>query len=988
MLRMGEPATIEAADNAELQRAVSAAIARAQALDPLAPVTLVVDSAAQAWALRRQLAGAAKPGSGVANVRAMTLLEFVAELATRIGKVSSATTDPLLEAAVVEALLRAETGPLAASADHPETAMRLASLADELAWCELSGLADILDAEGVSLTARAAIEFAADARPALAAALGTTPWPAIASALCTAIDDGALSTAEFGALIIVCARVPAPIGDLLSALGEHTHVTRVALAPDPSPIPAHVTDFPDPATETDVAVRLAADALSHGASPAQVAILYSSDTPYARLLERALDAAGITWQGPTGQTLRSTTVARCLFAIADLAAARAQGGSGITRPLLMRLLGLGHLSGAPKPVAAGASRALIRQEGLFGDACNWLGHLEALGSIDTSDADATDEARPRHVNRLAPHAQPLVDLIRALDASVGAIADSGSWSDLGARLWSGLETFHLHGTWWSIRADDAATVDALRTLLLTGFPAIDSLGPYAPRPSAANASEMIDRTLAARRGRHGASSVGIHVGPLSSSRGLVFEHVILVGASEGLLPPVRGEDPLLPNSARRALRRIPDDLPVTTELEALTARDVRAVARAADSCFALLSRGALPGRAVGLPSRYLPTSEPDRVASTRASLIRDPAPLASAHAAERVALTGAAPDRALVPSIASIAAWATPTPGEHFGGLGPELDVWSLHDRDLSASAIEQFLHCPYHFFVQRILGFSTDEYADTVDTIAPNDMGTLLHNAFERFVDRSRADGTLPGAGEPWPPTALTALRRMVDLEVDAALAKGLTGWRPAWDRSYEIVMASLADFLEVDAVDVRGEPATAPAAAELGFGFDGDPVVEFRVSDDVVVRLRGSIDRLDTSADGGTVSVVDYKSGRSSGFAEKLGKPKKDGTPREREKVQDLVYDAAAQVLFPAAQRIDVHFVFVPNGGEYPAVVTPTHDPHRALVLRELLLRLETAGQTGSFLPTPQGTRDYCPVCKRLGRRAQIVSGRVPTDNEEETS
>ena len=222
----------------------------------------------------------------------------------------------------------------------------------------------------------------------------------------------------------------------------------------------------------------------------------------------------------------------------------------------------------------------------------------------------------------------------------------------------------------------------------------------------------------------------------------------------------------------------------------------------------------------------------------------------------------------------------------------------------------------------------------------------------------------------------------------LDAALAKGLTGWRPAWDRSYEIVMASLADFLEVDAVDVRGEPATAPAAAELGFGFDGDPVVEFRVSDDVVVRLRGSIDRLDTSADGGTVSVVDYKSGRSSGFAEKLGKPKKDGTPREREKVQDLVYDAAAQVLFPAAQRIDVHFVFVPNGGEYPAVVTPTHDPHRALVLRELLLRLETAGQTGSFLPTPQGTRDYCPVCKRLGRRAQIVSGRVPTDNEEETS
>jgi hypothetical protein len=146
--------------------------------------------------------------------------------------------------------------------------------------------------------------------------------------------------------------------------------------------------------------------------------------------------------------------------------------------------------------------------------------------------------------------------------------------------------------------------------------------------------------------------------------------------------------------------------------------------------------------------------------------------------------------------------------------------------------------------------------------------------------------------------------------------------------------------------------------------------------------------MDRVDRSADGATVGVVDYKSGRSSGFAEKLGKPKQNGTPRERQKVQDLVYDAAARLLYPDAQRIDVHFVFVPNGGEGPTVVTPTHDEDRAEVLRDLLLRLDKAGRTGAFLPTPQGSRDYCPVCKRLGRRAVIVSGRVPTEDEEEAS
>ncbi|MFM8897064.1 MAG: hypothetical protein ACKOE2_17260 [Actinomycetales bacterium] len=85
-------------------------------------MTVVVDSAAQAWALRRQVAEAIAPGSGLANVRAMTMLELLSGLAEGLGLTGPASTDPLLEAAVVEALLRAEIGPLSASADHPETA--------------------------------------------------------------------------------------------------------------------------------------------------------------------------------------------------------------------------------------------------------------------------------------------------------------------------------------------------------------------------------------------------------------------------------------------------------------------------------------------------------------------------------------------------------------------------------------------------------------------------------------------------------------------------------------------------------------------------------------------------------------------------------------------------------------------------------------------------------------------------------------------------
>ena len=493
----------------------------------------------------------------------------------------------------------------------------------------------------------------------------------------------------------------------------------------------------------------------------------------------------------------------------------------------------GHLSRGPAPVSTGPSRALIRQEGLFGDALSWLRHLNAIatpdenlaGEIQSDDARVGEPELPerRHAQRLAAHAGPLATFITALDGALGRIQSATTWADLGTGLWAALETFHLQGTWWGIRPEDAATVEAVKMLLLSGFPSIDTLASHAPAPSAADAAEMLDRILSARRARHGESSIGVHVGPISSSRTLVFDNVILVGSSEGLLPPVRGENPLLTDSTRLHLRLDPDDLPTSSELEIATARDVRAVARAARSCTALLSRGALPGRAIGLPSRYLPAGKPERVASIRDVLTREPAPLASADIAELAAMASDHPDPSLLPIIASLAAWARPERGPYFGDVGGSGARWTLHNLDISASSIEQFLHCPYHFFVQRILRFSTDQFEDTVDTIAPNDMGILLHTAFERFIKDSKKEGTLPGAGQAWPDSALPALRSYVDAEVEGAIGKGLTGWRPAWERSYAIVVASLPEFLVVDALEVRGNPATMPIAAEQGFGFEG---------------------------------------------------------------------------------------------------------------------------------------------------------------------
>ena len=309
--------------------------------------------------------------------------------------------------------------------------------------------------------------------------------------------------------------------------------------------------------------------------------------------------------------------------------------------------------------------------------------------------------------------------------------------------------------------------------------------------------------------------------------------------------------------------------------------------------------------------------------------------------------------------------------------------VWQIGERAVSASAIESFLHCPYHFFVQRVLGVGTDAIVDEVDEAGAADVGTLLHQALERFVTDSRDHGRLPAAGGPWPDGAVEALSATFDDVVADAEERGLLGWAPAWARRYRDIVDSFDSFLEVDTDDVRGDPALRPESTELTFGYDGDPLVEVALDDGSVVFLRGAIDRLDVGDDGTAVGVVDYKSGKSAKFKDMLGIAKPRGAVPRREKVQDLVYDAAARVLHPGATDIKVSFVFVPDTG---TAVVADHVDDRPAALKAQLEALAEAGRVGRFVPRPGGTYDYCPVCKAMGRQASRAAEAAGIDVDED--
>jgi hypothetical protein len=686
-----------------------------------------------------------------------------------------------------------------------------------------------------------------------------------------------------------------------------------------------------------------------------------------------------------------------------MAAARAEGGSGITRPLLLRWINAAPVLDGERNRPTWQWRRLIRGENLYADSAGWRPTLEVIvaaadePSTDTEmDADALNRAAER-ARREADSAQNMLDGLDELGGGLAAMLGSSTWQQLGEELWALVDKVHLSGRWWRGHVSEQQARDRIRAVLLDELPGLDLVATDVAVDAAARVEslgQLLDRDLLARRGRVGDMGKGLHVGPVLSSVTHRFAHVIVVGAAEGLLPATVTEDPLLPDPVRIALRAVPDDLQTTTDRVTRVRTEYAAVVGAADHVVVTYPRAAVAGHGSVAVSRFLhgiPKAAEQRVDS-RASTLRVPRdgvaslpfPVTPKDLGVLEALRfGDVPTELASPRDAAMSGARAEFDRFHgnLEGIADIGEVWQIDGRALSASAVEAYLHCPYHFFVQRILGVSTDEIVDEIDEADAADVGTLLHAALETFVAGSRRDGTLPAAGELWPDGSVERLRDVFDDVVAEASERGLLGWEPAWARRYRSIVESFDSFFEVDARDVRSDPALAPEATELRFGFPGDPRVEVTLADGAVVALRGAIDRLDVSYDGSSVGVVDYKSGKSKRFKDMLGIPRPRGAVPRREKVQDLVYDAAARVLHPSATEIKVSFVFLPDAGSVTAVVAG-HEDDRPGALLAQLEALAEAGRRGCFAPLPGGTYDYCPVCKVMGRQASRAAAAVGID------
>ncbi len=946
--------------------ALATAVASSKGEDPLAPVTVVVPSNLVGVAARRSLATRPGPGGavGLAAVRFETLLGLAGLLAqpALAGDGRRRVTDQVV-AAAVRTTLADSAELLRPVARHPATERALVRVHRELRELDDAAL------DAVAATGRRASEVVRLHRIVADRLAGgfVDEVDLHRAAAAIAGDDPLLD--ELGSLIVhVPGRVPPSGADLLATLARERPVAVVAALtgdeaadapvgrlvkalggtlPAEAPAARHparlaVRSVADPDEEARVAVREVVAAAAAGTPFASMAIVHPGGERHARLLHQHLRAAEVPFNGVAGRRLGETLTGRTLQALLDL------HDSGYPRSAVMGLISSGGVLGTDgQPVPSAAWERSARQAGVVAGPEQWrrrLGQVAADLSERRADlvASGAEAARIEGVDRDIGHAASLGGFVEELVATLDPTAMPRGWREL-SRWARGLLDRYLGGS--EQRADwppeEVRAFERIADLLadLGNLAGIEARpGPAAFRRAV---GDGLDRDLE-REGRFGD---GVLVGGFGVVTGLGLERVVVVGLTEGTTPGRRRDDPLLPDSARQAAAGV---LVLRADRMADLHHGVLAALAAADSERVLVfARGDLGRRNGSVPSRWLldevqaelgrrpsPTELEDldepwfcSYPSFAGSLerLRQPADEQEYALADllRKRHRGLPPEDAVSQTDDPVLRRGTdmalgrarPRLTRFDGNLaGAEVPSPADGRTVLSATRLQNWVGCPYAYFMEHVLGVRAHSEPADDEGITNLDRGTLAHRILERFVSEALEVGDLPAPGGAWSGRHRLRLGEICDEEFALAEARGLTGRPLLWQRDSARLRRHLDSFLDDDQA-WRGLNNTTPVSVEASFGVDGgDPLVH-SLPDGRRLRFRGRIDRVDHAADG-TIHVIDYKTGLSSGH-----RKVSEETPDDRGRyLQIPVYGLAARA---AAGTPDtaVHgqYWFVTDGGTH---------------------------------------------------------------------
>ena len=431
-------------------------------------------------------------------------------------------------------------------------------------------------------------------------------------------------------------------------------------------------------------------------------------------------------------------------------------------------------------------------------------------------------------------------------------------------------------------------------------------------------------------GRIGRFGEGLFVGRLSDAAGTDFDRVLLLGMNEGSVPTNGSDDPLVPEATwdgiggdgRRPLRSR------RMRNRSEERRSYLAALAAAPMRTLLAPRADLRGQQGRLRSRWLLESAA-RLADRRVTnddMDRLDAPWHTLVSSFDGALGNTGVAASLHErDLRSLRVWraagqaiedhplATQRPGLRVGWEAQrarrtgQFTRWDGHvdtlpvaildrivGRELSPTSLEKWAACPRQYFFGSVLGITERNDPDQLLSISPADKGIVIHEVLDRFITERRP--TRPDTA--WSAADRARLMVIAGEECDRVEQAGLAGAPLLWRIDRARILRDIEEFPDVDE-RYRDEFGVIPIATELVIGGDVPVVVD--VGGGHSMRLRGRIDRVDSSPNGQHLVVIDYKSG--SGYAYR----KLEDDPVQGGRLLQLpVYALGAREHYPAASAV----------------------------------------------------------------------------------
>ena len=838
--------------------ALADAIATAKGDDPLAPVVVAVPTNTCGVMARRAL-GRARGLVGVDMVTLNRLAELIAGPALAAAGRSPVST-PVLELAVAQ-VLRRRPGAYRPVADHPSTITALRRLHEEL---RLAGPA----------AADALVQHSRRGREAVTVSNAVTEllaghWYDEADLFSHATASVAAGgTGTLRRLVVhLPDELPALAWGFLHALADRIDVRIIDTADEPDtagPRPAALVSTTDADDEVRHAVRVVIDAARRGVALERIAVVWSSQQPYARLVEHHLDNAGLRWNGRPGTTTVERLAPRLLLDLLDV------DRRGLRRRGLFELLADVPARGADGSFLPTAEWERVSREAGVARDEDWQRRLGALSAS----------------TRWRDSARELADFVTDLRRQLGRPTATRRWDEWSAWCHEQLERWLGRGGIDHLPEPEYRAYETL-TRALDRLAHLDAIGDPVTRH---RFRLTLQAELEALPGRQGRVGDGVTVGPLAGAAGLDVDVAVVLGAAEGMLPPTPAADPLLSEADRAAA-----GLPTSAAHAARQRRILHALLDTSEVTITM-PRGYLRATAHLLPSRWIeawlpaddesadgdegadgedarPTDGPAivRAASHHRALADTVFPATSfehrVRGRYRHVRSGGdiatAPhvehDATLQRGLACVTARRSPTFTAYDGDLsGVELPRLV---GPVSPTRLESWVACPHAYFVRYLLGVRPVDEPDSAISITALDRGSAHHEALDRF-HRAVLDGTLPQPTEDgWTAVHRDALASFFDEVCARTEQRGRTG-RPAfWADERERMRAELLEWLRRDGEAARARRATV-VATEHRFG---DGAVALPIGDGRTLALEGSIDRVDRLADGSLV-VTDHKTGTNS--------------------------------------------------------------------------------------------------------------------------